>query len=123
MLRILDLLGTEDDCVWVSCERWGVFGNGPDHRLEELSEGKCGLVCVELEIDDDVARVVHRSQHAMRTHACLASCVAKSFECGCPGLEVGDRVLDVKDGHRWNVRLVILDRYPRKLGFTAYPVA
>lgn len=75
------------------------------------------LLGVELEIDHDVAGVVHGSVHAMRAHACIASCVAESIECGRPGLEVGDRVFDVQCEHGRNVRPLILDGYPRKLGF------
>ncbi len=75
----LHLLGAEHDRAWISGERWCILGNCPDDRLEELAKRQGGLVCVELEIDDDVAGVVHRSEHAMGTHACIAASVTESF--------------------------------------------
>jgi hypothetical protein len=53
----------------------------------------------------------------VRTHACIASCVAELIECHRPRLEVCDWVLDVKNGHGWNVRRATFFGYPRKLGF------
>ena len=86
-------------------------------ELELLLELLEELVLEELEDDDDIARVVDRPQHPVRSHACVLTCLAESVEGGRPGREIGDRVLDVEGGHRRNVRPGALCRYPRKLGF------
>jgi hypothetical protein len=110
-------LGSEHDCVRLTSERWGILGNGPHHGPEELSECERGLVGVELEIDHDEARVVQWSQHAMGPHTCIAAGVTELVERGRPGLEVADRVLDVKCGHERTVRPSPFPMYPKKLGF------
>lgn len=109
-LRALHLLGAQHHGVGISGKGWGVLGSGPDNRLEELAERQCSLVGVELEIHDDIARVIDRSQHAMGAHAGIVPCVSESVEGSRPGLEVGDRVLNVKDRHGCNIRPLNLDR-------------
>jgi len=61
-------------------ERWRVVTICPDHRPEERSEVSRCFVGAELEIDDHVAGVVDRSEHAMGTHACSTSRIAESIE-------------------------------------------
>lgn len=118
-LASLHALGSEYDCMWFPHQCWGVFGNCPDHCPEEFSECERGLVGVELEIDHDEARVVQRSQHAMGAHTCIAAGVAESVEGGRPGLEVGDRVLDVENGHDWKVRPGLTPAISQETGISA----
>ena len=85
--------------------------------MEEALEGERGSFVVEVEIDQHVVRIVNRPMDSVGTYPCSSPCVGESVERACPGLEVGDGVLDVKCDHVGNVRRAVADWYPGNLGF------
>jgi DNA-binding CsgD family transcriptional regulator len=84
---------------WRSRERRCIFGNGPDHGRQELPERRCGLHGVEVQIDQHILQVTDRPLDSVRTDPCIPPRLPEAIEGSGPGLEVCDRVLDVKGHH------------------------
>ena len=59
---------------------------------------------VEVEVDNDVVRIVHRPQHPVAAHARLLAANRIAVEGLLPCAEVEDCVLDLQGGHGRLVR-------------------
>lgn len=76
-----------------------IRGGRPDVRSQKVEQPSGVLGSVEVEIDDDVVRVVDRALDSFAAHAVPSANLAEALEGGVPQVEVSDRVLDVQCRH------------------------
>jgi hypothetical protein len=85
--------------VRCSDEGGGILAGGPDLRLEEVEE-RFGLGGgFEVDVDDDIPRIVDWPRDAVLEHAGLLTVFAEALEGRVPEVEVLDGVLNVKCWH------------------------
>jgi len=70
----------------------------PD-ALHGVGKGSRFLASLELDVDDDVVRVVHRTQDTVAARTVPLAPGRVAVECLLPGFEISDRVFDSKDWH------------------------
>src|SRR5215472_1865580 len=87
--------GPEDARLGCAQEGGRVFARGPYVGFEERKEGCRVGGGVEVEIHDDVVRIIDRLLHRVSAYACILARARPAVEGRAPGAVVGDRMLDM----------------------------